>query len=46
LGLFTTKHKDDADPDLFESESSSDPDEEPSLTNVVMHIKTVILLDI
>jgi len=38
------EHKDGAEPDLFESESSSDSDEEPELSNVVMNAKTVLVL--
>jgi len=36
------EQKDDTEPDVFESESSS---EEPELSNVVTHTKTVILLE-
>ena len=39
-----SEHKDDATPDLLESESSSDHDEEPQLSNIVMPRKTVIII--
>src|SRR6218665_119305 len=38
--LDKSEHKDVAEPDLLESESSSDSDEEPQLSNVRKHTKT------
>ena len=39
------EQKDDSEPDLFKSESSSDSDEEPELSNVVMHAKSNFIQD-
>jgi len=38
------EHKDNKEPEISESESSSDSDKEPRLSNVDMHTKKVILL--
>ena len=38
---FIAEHPDDTEPDLFDSESSSDPDEEPELSNVVVYIRFI-----
>ena len=43
--LSITEHNGDAEPDMFESESSFDSDEEPLLSNVVMHTVIAILLE-
>ena len=43
--LVKNEHKDVAQLDLLQSESSSDTDKEPELSNVVMHHKTVISLE-
>jgi len=43
--LDKTSTKDAAETDLLESESSTDSDDEPELSNVVMQTKTVILLE-